>query len=101
MRAIFINDLDHFNLISTLQELNCLVYDTEKLRNSMPYTTAGLLCFGVLCDIGVWYYCKNLDIYLKDGAEASQSKKKPESTELPARNGIKNSTFTMQDENAS
>ena len=54
------------------ESLNCLVYDTDRLRRSLTYTSAALLFLGCLADSGVWYFCKNLKIYGEDD-ESSRS----------------------------
>jgi len=42
---------------------NCLLYNTDTLRNVIMLTTAGIASVGVLCDGVVWYYSKDLKIY--------------------------------------
>ena len=42
---------------------NCLLYDTVALRRALMLTTAGISFFGVLLDIGTWYYSKDLVIF--------------------------------------
>ena len=42
---------------------NCLLYDTVALRRALMLTTAGISFFGVLLDIGTWYYSKDLIIF--------------------------------------
>ena len=45
------------------ESLNCLVYDTDKLRQSIIYVKVSLLMAAVFFDCIVWYYSKGLDIY--------------------------------------
>ncbi|XP_068087043.1 solute carrier organic anion transporter family member 74D isoform X2 [Anabrus simplex] len=42
---------------------NCWLYDGQSLRNLMNLTATALLTCGALFDIGVWYYCKGLQMY--------------------------------------
>ena len=42
---------------------NCIVYSTVALRQVLMFTTAGIMFFGVILDIGSWYYSKVRDIY--------------------------------------
>jgi len=42
---------------------NCLLYDTDKLREHLMFTTAGIMFFGVLFDVAVVYYSKDLKIF--------------------------------------
>ena len=37
---------------------NCIVYSTVALRQVLMFTTAGIMFFGVVLDIGSWYYSK-------------------------------------------
>merc|ERR1719228_1032853 len=45
---------------------NCLLYDTDALRQLIMLITAGIMLVGVLPDGGVWYYAKNLEIFPKE-----------------------------------
>lgn len=42
---------------------NCWLYDVESLRYIMNLTAASFVTIGVLFDVGVWYFVKNLKIY--------------------------------------
>jgi len=42
---------------------NCLLYDTDSLRQVLMLTTAAIASLGVLCDVMVWYYSKDLEIF--------------------------------------
>ena len=73
-----------------------MVYDTVKIRNLLPYTTVCLQIIGVLFDIGVWYYCKGLNIYGDDDKVGQQERgenKKPESNEM-STTSMSNATST-------
>jgi hypothetical protein len=45
------------------ETLNCLVYDTEKLRVSIAMLMASLMALALIGNCGVWYFVKNLKIY--------------------------------------
>lgn len=45
---------------------NCLLYDTDRLRQALMLTTAGIMTLGVVCDIAVVYYAKDLKIFDED-----------------------------------
>ena len=45
---------------------NCLLYDTDRLRRVLMLTTAAIMLIGVLFDIAVVYYAKDLDIFDTD-----------------------------------
>lgn len=42
---------------------NCWLYDGEVLRYLMNYIAAGFVVIGTICDLGVWYYAKDLKIF--------------------------------------
>lgn len=42
---------------------HCLVYDTDRMRNYMALMPSVCLILTLLCDIGVWYYAKGMNIY--------------------------------------
>merc|ERR1712228_290591 len=42
---------------------NCLLYDTDMLRSYLMYTTAAIMVLGVVCDVAVVYYAKDLKIF--------------------------------------
>ena len=45
------------------ESLNCLVYDTDKLKRTIISVKITFLMISCLFDMVVWYYCKDLDIY--------------------------------------
>jgi len=49
---------------------NCLLYDTDMLRTYLMYTTAAIMSIGVLFDVIVVYYAKDLDIFPDAAVEA-------------------------------
>merc|ERR1719244_102261 len=57
---------------------NCLLYDTDALRKVLMLTTAAIASLGVLCDVAVWYYSKDLKIFYN------------EPVSLSSENGLKN-----------
>lgn len=42
---------------------NCVLYDTVRLRTNLMLTTAFIMLFGVVADIGVWYEAKHLVVF--------------------------------------
>ncbi|XP_051170811.1 solute carrier organic anion transporter family member 74D [Leptopilina boulardi] len=42
---------------------NCWLYNGEVLRYLMNFTAAGFVTIGTFCDVGVWYYVKNVKIF--------------------------------------
>ncbi|XP_023288345.1 solute carrier organic anion transporter family member 2A1-like [Orussus abietinus] len=42
---------------------NCWLYNGESLRYLLNFTAASFVTIGTLCDIGVWYYVKNVKIF--------------------------------------
>lgn len=63
------------------QTLNCLVYDTDKLRISISLLMASLMTLALLGNCGVWYFVKDLKIY----DEATDEK---ETTKHSSSNGV-------------
>ena len=53
------------------EKLNCLAYNTDKLRVRVGTVSAIFLVLGLCCDTAVWYYVKGLNIY-GDEEEASE-----------------------------
>lgn len=45
------------------QSLNCLVYNTDKMRYLLNGVTAVAIFLAALCDTAVYYYAKNLNLY--------------------------------------
>merc|ERR1711973_454595 len=60
---------------------NCLLYDTDTLRIVLMLTTAGIASLGVLCDVVVWYYAKDLQIFYNESKPSALSK-------IKERNGL-------------
>ena len=48
------------------EELNCLAYNTDKLRIGVGTTAIIFTTLGLFCDIAVWYFVKGLNIYEDD-----------------------------------
>lgn len=42
---------------------HCLIYDTDAMRNLLAFLPAAFMVGSLICDIGVFYYCKELTIY--------------------------------------
>eukprot|EP00091_Calanus_sinicus_P016459 TRINITY_DN35824_c0_g1_i1.p1 TRINITY_DN35824_c0_g1~~TRINITY_DN35824_c0_g1_i1.p1 ORF type:complete len:134 (-),score=30.00 TRINITY_DN35824_c0_g1_i1:102-503(-) len=42
---------------------NCLLYDTDAMRNTLCYFVAVCIFFATLADIGVWWNCKHIEIF--------------------------------------
>jgi hypothetical protein len=72
------------------QQTNCLVYDNEKMR--IYLASFPLLCtvISLMCDMGVWYYAKDLEIYDSDSAMNGDEN----STELKSLNSSMTTTTT-------
>lgn len=45
------------------QTTNCMLYDLDALRKVLMLTTAFIMSIGVLFDVAVWYYCKDVHIF--------------------------------------
>ena len=45
------------------QTTNCLLYDTDRLRRVLMLTTAAIMLIGVIFDIAVVHYAKDLKIF--------------------------------------
>jgi len=52
---------------------NCLLYDSQHLRKVMMLTTAAIASLGVLCDVVVCYYAKDVDIFGRDSETNKES----------------------------
>ena len=53
---------------------NCMIYDLVKLRKSLMYTTAFIMIVGVMFDVGVWYYAKDVNIFAPNDNEEDDKK---------------------------
>ena len=60
---------------------NCMLYDLPLMRKTLMLTTAFIMSLGVLFDIAVWYYCK--DVHIFDAPEEEKEVK-----EQKEQNGI-------------
>ena len=45
------------------EQSNCLLYDLDKMRKYLMLTTASIMSIGVLFDVAVWWYCKDVEIF--------------------------------------
>ena len=57
------------------ETLNCLVYDTEKLRTSISLLMASLFSLALIGNVAVWYYVKELKIYGETDDDKAKSTK--------------------------
>lgn len=50
---------------------NCLLYDTDQMRNTLCYFVAVCVFLATMADIGVWWNCKDIQIFdpVKDESE--------------------------------
>jgi len=75
---------------------NCLLYDTDLLRTYLMYTTAAIMSIGVLFDILVVYYAKDLDIFPEAVVEAIKDEMTPpDPITLNAKNRLNLSTSML------
>ena len=42
---------------------NCLLYDTDAMRTSLCYFVSVCILLATFADIGVWWNCKNIEIF--------------------------------------
>uniref|UniRef100_A0A1B6FLD6 Solute carrier organic anion transporter family member n=1 Tax=Cuerna arida TaxID=1464854 RepID=A0A1B6FLD6_9HEMI len=42
---------------------NCWIYDADKFRYSVNFTSLGFISMGCVFDVGLWYYVKDLKIF--------------------------------------
>ncbi len=63
-----------------------MLYDNDALRSTLMSTTAGIMIFGVLFDVAVWYYAKDVVLFDKGQKnaknEAASSAEQQKETEL-------------------
>ena len=62
------------------EKTNCLVYNTDAMRHYITGFTCAAMVLSFLCDVGVWYYMADLDLYgseedSTDSATGNNSKK--------------------------
>jgi len=74
---------------------NCLLYDTDKLRTYLMYTTAGIMCLGVMFDVGVVYYARDLKIF--DEVETAKKQEVVEPIKLIGTQRLDLSSNRLQD----
>ena len=55
------------------QQLNCLAYNTDKLRVGVGTLSAVFLSLGLCCDTAVWYFVKGLQIYDDEDNNGSEN----------------------------
>ena len=71
------------------EKLNCLAYNTDKLRVRVGTVSAIFLVLGLCCDTAVWYYVKGLNIYGDDeedsGGDADKAKTTVKTTDDAAQ----------------
>ena len=59
---------------------NCLLYNTDTMRNTLCYFVVTCILLATLADIGVWWNCKNINIFDKeeDSSEVEDTVEKVE-----------------------
>lgn len=57
------------------EQTNCLLYDLDKMRKYLMFTTAAIMSIGVLFDVAVCYYCKDVDIFASEKEEPEKEEK--------------------------
>eukprot|EP00092_Neocalanus_flemingeri_P037475 GFUD01040807.1.p1 GENE.GFUD01040807.1~~GFUD01040807.1.p1 ORF type:complete len:723 (+),score=131.38 GFUD01040807.1:150-2318(+) len=66
---------------------NCLLYDTDMLRHYLMLTTAGIMALGVVFDMLVVYYAKDLQIFDEDDEQKIiQTKRGENILQVPGNN---------------
>ena len=45
---------------------NCLLYDTDSMRQTLTYFVAVCIFLATLADIGVWWNCRDIKIFDKE-----------------------------------
>jgi len=75
---------------------NCLLYDTDALRQALMLTTAGIMTLGVVCDIAVVYYAGDLKIFGEDDkTKIIQTKLGENMLQVPGNNMIYGSHVSL------
>ena len=59
------------------EKLNCLAYNTDKLRVGVGTLSAVFMALGLVCDTIVWYYVKGLKIYGDDEEDSGNCDETP------------------------
>ena len=57
---------------------NCLLYDTDSMRQTLAYFVATCVLLATLADIGVWWNCGDINIFDKEEDITEEMKKKEE-----------------------
>lgn len=55
------------------EELNCIAYNTDKLRIGVGTTAIIFITLGLFCDTAVWYFAKGLNIYEDDHDKSTEN----------------------------
>ena len=51
---------------------NCLLYDTDAMRHTLCYFVAVCILLATFSDIGVWWNCKNIEIFDEEKDESPE-----------------------------
>jgi len=65
------------------EETNCLLYDTDAMRNTMCWFTAACLFVSFLFDVGIWRFSDGLQLYQEETEEQTELELK--STDKPVK----------------
>ena len=58
------------------EQSNCISYDLDLMRKYVMSVTASIMVIGVLFDVAVWYYSKDVILFsTDDNSEKNESKK--------------------------
>ena len=69
------------------EQSNCILYDLDLMRKYVMSFTASIMVIGVLFDVAVWYYSKDVILFSSDESSESDESKK---TDTGLNDDVKN-----------
>ena len=69
------------------EQSNCILYDLDLMRKYVMSFTASIMVIGVLFDVAVWYYSKDVVLFSSDESSESDESKK---TDTGLNDDVKN-----------
>jgi len=68
---------------------NCLMYDTDAMRTTLCYFVAVCIFLATLADIGVWWHCKDIELFDTEQEDTNKEDTEEQEVELKSRENNK------------
>ena len=77
------------------EKLNCLAYNTDKLRIGVGTLATIFVALGLCCDTAVWYFVKGLNIYDDDYDNTEENEENDNNTTITTDYGTRQNSMEL------